>query len=87
MKEGWPRIVERFPQMRDLILEVRARDDAIDELCFDYDVIVDSLRGLDFGEEGVPPSPSRRSLERLKDELERELLERLLASRLEETDG
>ena len=73
-----PRIIESLPEHRDRILQERPRDSAIDELCRDYDEVIEALEG-----EGADKTATRRrartrqDLLQLAQELEQEMLMRL----------
>ena len=73
-----PAFVKRFPEYEKTIIESRFRDNAINELCHDYDEVI---RALEVSRK--PPSVGSNyttfpeDLCRLKRELEHELLRRL----------
>ena len=72
-----PRFVERFPEHRGSIVELRFRDAAVNELCHDYDDVVNALEGATSESSAYRPGESIDDLRRLKQELEQELLRRL----------
>jgi len=75
-----PRIVERYPQLRDQVLRECFRDPAINELNCDYDGIIDELELESQRIKKGQGSPEhQRELVQLILELENELLARLVA--------
>ena len=80
MSQVEPRITARFPEYRERILQARFRDVRVDELCRDYDAVLDALETEDAGEAAaVQRARNRQQLLRqellqLARELEQEML-------------
>ena len=71
-----PLFVERFPEYRDDIIELRFRDAPFNDLCHDYDEVVQALN-LETGPAALGDNGPVEDLRRIKAELELELLQRL----------
>jgi transposase-like protein len=73
-----PHIVARFPGQRDRILQKYFQDEAVAELCRDYDCLIETLEAAK-SRQGTASQASDRQQELLElaNELEKELLERL----------
>jgi hypothetical protein len=76
-----PRIINRFPGKRQLIIDLCTSDMVVSELCEDYEKLIDTLveAGVDVNSKQipVPETSSLYELFILKKELEQELLDRL----------
>jgi hypothetical protein len=75
MASGFPKLVERFPASCNDFCRWRFQDSLLDELCFDYERILDVLDS-----EGLPADNSSSSLQELRllaSKLEYEFLQRL----------
>jgi hypothetical protein len=75
MASGFPKLVEQFPASCDDFCRLRFQDTLLDELCFDYERILDVLNS-----DGLPadhPSSSAQELRVLAKKLECEFLQRL----------
>lgn len=78
MASTQPRIANRFPHYRELILRECKGDTAIGELCRDYDSLVEEIEAIE-SKPGSAESPdsTHHELLKLANALERELLDRL----------
>jgi uncharacterized protein YdcH (DUF465 family) len=81
-----PRFVERFPEYREHIIELRFRDAAFNDLCNDYDEVVQAL-DLETGLAAAGDNGAAADLRRIKAELELELLQRLRPSLADSGDA
>lgn len=73
-----PRIIERFPSYRERILRARFCDDVLDELCRDYDSVLEALEGEGVNETAaLRQARTRKELLQLARDLEQEVLARL----------
>ncbi len=78
MSQVEPRIVVRFPSHRERILSARSRDDVLDEMCRDYDSVLEALEGKGMDETAaLRQARTRQELLQLARDLEREVLARL----------
>lgn len=78
MSKVEPRITARFPEYRERILRARFRDARVDELCRDYDAVLEALEAEDAGEAAARQrARNREELLQLARKLEQEMLERL----------
>jgi len=75
MASGFPKLVERFPASSDDFCRWRFQDSLLDELCFDYERILDILDSE--GKSVGTPSSSTQELRVLARKLEYEFLQRL----------
>ena len=81
MTQVLPRIVERYPQLREQVLRERFRDPDFNELNCDYDGIIKELELENQRiKNGQGSSEHQRELLQLILELENELLARLVAT-------
>ena len=71
-----PSLAERFPEHCKTIIELCFRDEAVRELCHDYDEVVKELEEAS-ARSNAAPGGILDDLYRLKRELETELLSRL----------
>lgn len=76
MSASEPSIVERLPRYRTRILELQRSDPAIQELCEDYDRVIEAL-AVERTDHGASDEADYRELARLARELEEEILARL----------
>ena len=73
-----PRIIERFPEYRERILQERSRGVIVDELCRDYDAILEALEAENAGEIiAHRRARTHQQLLQLARALEQEMLTRL----------
>ncbi|MBE9525877.1 MAG: hypothetical protein IME94_02795 [Proteobacteria bacterium] len=77
-----PNIIKSFPQKRQQILELCAKDVVVSELCEDYDEIIDAIieaiaKADSHTNNALRSSSSLLELAELKKKLEQELMERL----------
>ncbi len=87
MSQVEPRIVVRFPSHRERILSARSRDDVLDEMCRDYDSVLEALEGKGMDETAaLRQARTRQELLQLARDLEQEVLARL-ASYEEQEEG
>jgi hypothetical protein len=78
MSQAEPRIVVSLPGHRERILSARSSDDILDELCRDYDSVLEALEGKDVDETAARrQARTRQELLQLARDLEREVLARL----------
>jgi hypothetical protein len=78
MSQVEPRIVARLPSYRERILVARSRDNILDELCRDYDSILEALEGKSIEETtALRQARTRQELLQLARDLEQEVLARL----------
>ncbi len=78
MSQVEPRIVARFPSFRERILSARSRDDVFDEMCRDYDSVLEALEGKGMDETAaLRQARTRQELLQLARDLEQEVLARL----------
>lgn len=64
-----PQIVDRLPEHRSRILKARFRDQTVNDLCRDYDLLLKSLTNHQGSDEAI-----ELELRRLAQALEREML-------------
>ena len=78
MSQVAPHIVDRFPGYRDRILRKCFQDEAVAELCRDYDCLIEMLEAAK-SRQGADSQASDRQQELLElaNALEKELLNRL----------
>ena len=73
-----PHIVDRFPGHRDRILRKYFQDEAVAELCRDYDCLIETLEAAKSRQStGSQASDRQQELLELANALEEELLDRL----------
>jgi hypothetical protein len=78
MSQVEPRIVVRFPSHRERILVARSSDDILDELCRDYDSVLEALESKGVDETAaLRQAQTRQELLQLARDLEQEVLARL----------
>jgi len=78
VQSGYPRLIERFPGSSDEFLRRRFQDSLLDELCRDYDRVIEALESQKSkSHTSAPSNPGRRELQALARKLELEFLERL----------
>ena len=79
MSQAEPRIVARFPSYRERILRARSCDDVLDEMCRDYDSVLQALEGKGMDETAaLRQARTRQDLLQLARNLEQEVLARLV---------
>ncbi len=84
MSQVEPRITARFPEYREQILRARFRDVRVDELCRDYDAVLEALEAEGADEAAARHrARNRQQLLQLVRELEQEMLERLASAERE----
>ena len=87
MSQAESRIVARFPNYRERILVARSCDDVLDEMCRDYDSVLEALEGKGVDETAaLRQAQTRQKLLQLARDLEQEVLARL-ASYEEREEG
>ena len=73
-----PRIIQRLSAHRDRILRAQPNDSAIDELCRNYDEVIEALEGEGADKSAIRQrAQTRNDLLQLARELEQEMLRRL----------
>ena len=77
------RIIKRFPNERQKIIDLCVDDKLVGELCEDYEKVIDALAEsvIEINNEQEPIKASMHQLLQLKQALEQELMERLARSK------
>ncbi len=76
-------VIDRFPELRKQVLELRLSNREFADTCADYNEICDELRKSEF--QGHGDSPFVPEFRRLRDDLEADLMEALATHDQERT--
>ena len=68
-------VLDRFPELRKQVLELRLSDRSFAETCTDYNEVCDVLQKMEAERQG--DAPTAIELRRLRDDLEADLVEAL----------
>jgi hypothetical protein len=73
----YPLLVEKHPSSASDFSKLRFQDKLLDELCHDYDEVIEALTPLSMDDDILDSSSDRIELQTLARKLEHEFLERL----------